>query len=117
NVVALNNLAWTLAADRRHAPEALGLIERAIDLAGPIDDLLDTRARIRFESGDVAGGLRDLTEAVNEMPTATRLLDLAGMHRRAGQPELADRIERRSRMFGGTQLGVRNQESGVGNQE
>jgi tetratricopeptide (TPR) repeat protein len=99
NVVALNNLAWALAADPPKAPEALALIQRAIDLAGPMDDLLDTRARIRFESGDAQAGLRDLIEAASEVPTAARLLDLAAMHRKAGQLDLADRVLQKARRF------------------
>jgi len=99
NVVALNNLAWTLSADSRNAADALALVERAINLAGPLDDLLDTRARIRFESGDAQAGLRDLTEAVSELPTATRLMDLAAMHRKAGQTDLADRALQKARRF------------------
>ena len=54
NVLALNNLAWTLSLDRRDEAkvrESLTYIQRAIDLAGPLDELLDTRARILFESG------------------------------------------------------------------
>jgi cellulose synthase operon protein C len=99
NIVALNNLAWTLASDSQKAAEALELVERAINLAGPMDDLLDTRARIRFESGDAQAGLRDLTEAVSEVPTATRLMDLAAMHRKAGQTDVADRVLQKARRF------------------
>jgi tetratricopeptide (TPR) repeat protein len=99
NVVALNNLAWTLSSDPRNAADALALVERAINVAGPLDDLLDTRARIRFESGDAQAGLRDLTEAVSEVPTATRLRDLAAMHRKAGQSDLADRALQKARRF------------------
>jgi tetratricopeptide (TPR) repeat protein len=99
NIVALNNLAWTLSTDSRNAADALALVERAINLAGPMDDLLDTRARIRFEAGDAQAGLRDLTEAVSEVPTATRLMDLAAMHRKAGQSDLADRALQKARRF------------------
>jgi tetratricopeptide (TPR) repeat protein len=99
NVAALNNLAWTLAADRSKTPEALALVQRAIDLIGPIDDLLDTRARIRFQAGDIQAAVRDLAEAVNEAPTATRMADLAAMYRKAGQPEMADRLSNRARLF------------------
>jgi cellulose synthase operon protein C len=111
NVAALNNLAWTLAGDRTKAPEALALVQRAIDLIGPMDDLLDTRARIRFESGDVQAGLRDLTEAVTEAPTATRLADLAAMHRKAGQPDMALRFELRIRKFSGEESEPHNRET------
>jgi tetratricopeptide (TPR) repeat protein len=99
NVAALNNLAWTLAADHSKTGEALTLVQRAIDLIGPLDDLLDTRARIRFQAGDVPAAVRDLAEAVNEAPTATRMADLAAMYRKAGQPEMADRLSNRARLF------------------
>jgi tetratricopeptide (TPR) repeat protein len=99
NVVALNNLAWTMAGDQRSAAEALVLVQRAIDLVGPLDDLLDTRARIQFESGDVQAALRDLTEAVSEVPTATRLVELASMHRKAGQTDAADRALQKARLY------------------
>jgi tetratricopeptide (TPR) repeat protein len=113
NIVALNNLAWTLATDRDQSREALDLVQRAIDLAGPIDDLLDTRARIRFESGDAQAGLRDLIEAVSEVPTATRLADLADMHRKAGQADLADRALERMRRHRGQDPAARGQRSEV----
>jgi tetratricopeptide (TPR) repeat protein len=99
NVVALNNLAWTMAGDQRNAVEALVLVQRAIDLVGPLDDLLDTRARIQFEGGDVQAALRDLTEAVSEVPTATRLVELAAMHRKAGQTDAADRALQKARLY------------------
>jgi hypothetical protein len=43
--------------------------------------------------------VRDLAEAVNEAPTATRMADLAAMYRKAGQPEMADRLLNRARLF------------------
>lgn len=107
NIAALNNLAWTLAVQQDRSTEALTLIQRAIDLAGPADELLDTRARIQFVAGNKDAGLRDLTEAILEAPTAARLLDLASMHRKAGQTELADRAEQRARQFGGGAAGPR----------
>lgn len=99
NVVALNNLAWTMAADRRTATDAMMLVQRAIDLVGPLDDLLDTRARIRLESGDLEAALRDQTEAAGEVPTASRLVELAGMHRKAGQNDAADRVMQKARLY------------------
>jgi tetratricopeptide (TPR) repeat protein len=94
NVVALNNLAWTLSLDRKDrakVQESLTHIQRAIDLAGPLDDLLDTRARILFESGQREAGLRDMCEAVQEAPSAARWRQYAEMLREAGQTEPAQR--------------------------
>src|SRR5439155_13147133 len=94
NVLALNNLAWTLSLDRKDQAkvrESLAHIQRAIDLAGPLDELLDTRARILFESGQPEAGLRDMCEAVNEAPSATRLTDYAIMLRKACKAGEAER--------------------------
>ena len=108
NIVALNNLAWTFAADSQRARDGLSLVQKAIDLAGPIGDLLDTRSRLLAEIGDSQAAVRDLIEAVSETPTAQRLMDLAALHRKVGQPDLAERVERRARRYGGQELGVRN---------
>jgi len=94
NVAALNNLAWVLSYDRRETTritEALARIQKAIDLAGPLDELLDTRARILFEAGQPESALRDLNEAICETPSAQRYADLASMLRRAGKPVEADK--------------------------
>jgi tetratricopeptide (TPR) repeat protein len=93
NVAALNNLAWVLSYDRRatsRVAEALARIQQAIDLAGPLDELLDTRARVLFEAGQPESALRDLNEAICETPSAQRYADLASMLRRAGKPAEAD---------------------------
>jgi tetratricopeptide (TPR) repeat protein len=95
NVAALNNLAWVLSYDRRETQritEALARIEKAIDLAGPLDELLDTRARILFEAGRPESALRDLNEAICETPSAQRFADLAAMLRRAGKSAEADKV-------------------------
>lgn len=94
NVAALNNLAWVLSYNRRETTritEALARIQQAIDLAGPLDELLDTRARIQFEAGRPESALRDLSEAICETPSAQRYADLAEMLRRAGKPAEAEK--------------------------
>src|SRR5262249_13121272 len=103
NVLALNNLAWTLSLDRKDTAkvkESLAHIQRAIDLAGPLDELLDTRARILFESGRHEAGLRDMCEAVIESPSAERWLHYATMLRRAGQAEQAQRALAEAKRLG-----------------
>jgi tetratricopeptide (TPR) repeat protein len=103
NVVALNNLAWTLSQDRRDeskVAESLACIEQAINVAGPLDELLDTRARILFESGRRDEGLRDMREAVTESPTAARLADYAAMLQKAGKAEEAERALAAAQRFG-----------------
>src|SRR5262249_26785805 len=48
NVVALNNLAWLLAHREDGREEALKLAERAVDAAGPLPALLDTRGVVHL---------------------------------------------------------------------
>jgi tetratricopeptide (TPR) repeat protein len=103
NVQALNNLAWSLSLDKRDKDkvrESLEHIQRAIDLAGPVDELLDTKARILFESGRQEDGLRDMCEAVNEAPSAARWLNYATLLRRAGKTEQSERALAEAKRYG-----------------
>jgi len=60
-------LAWLLdRRDEAAVRESLSYIQRAINLAGPLDELLDTRSRILFESGSRDAALRDMSDAVNQ---------------------------------------------------
>lgn len=68
NIAALNNLAWQL---RNSEPEkALGYIERAIAASpdGPSAILLDTRAMIYLETGDLRNARRSIDEALIALP-------------------------------------------------
>jgi tetratricopeptide (TPR) repeat protein len=69
NLTALNNLA-TLLALRGGGPEALGLIDQAIQVAGRLPDLLDTRAVVNLRIGQVAPAVGDLEEALGQKATA-----------------------------------------------
>jgi cellulose synthase operon protein C len=51
NVVALNNLAWFLAVKEGNCDEALGLIQKAMDISGPIPAFLDTQGSIYLAAG------------------------------------------------------------------
>jgi tetratricopeptide (TPR) repeat protein len=68
NVEVLNNLAWQLALRNKNSEEALKLVDRAIDIAGPNPTLLDTRAVVlmQLSQGDKAGEV--LREAVSSDP-------------------------------------------------
>ncbi|RMF19093.1 MAG: hypothetical protein D6760_13410, partial [Deltaproteobacteria bacterium] len=67
NVQALNNLAWLLAVHFGKPHEALPLIERAIEIAGPQPVLLDTRAEVHLALNDVQQAVDDLLEATAQM--------------------------------------------------
>jgi tetratricopeptide (TPR) repeat protein len=100
NVLALNNLAFTLSQSGSNGlPEALSLVQKAIEVAGPLDELLDTRGRILFLSGQNAEGLRDMREASIGSPSAARLTDYAAMLQKAGKAQEAERALAAARRF------------------
>jgi tetratricopeptide (TPR) repeat protein len=77
NVVALNNLAWILAAEPRTAERAMELVTRATREVGLTGDLLDTRARVRITLKQYEQAERDLDDAIRLEPTALRWFHLA----------------------------------------
>jgi tetratricopeptide (TPR) repeat protein len=87
NVVALNNLAWLLAADPAAAPRALELLDKAAREAGATADLLDTRGRVRITLRQFPQAERDLTEAKNQEPTALRWFHLAVLYQSLPSPK------------------------------
>jgi Tfp pilus assembly protein PilF len=64
NVVFLNNLAFLLALHQGEMSEPLKLVNQALELAGPMDELLDTRAVIYLKSEQADLALRDLRQAI-----------------------------------------------------
>jgi len=89
NHAALNNLALLLTRLGRHE-EALPLIEQAIDMAGPLAALLDTRSVIRFHLQDYRAAIRGFRQAIAQAETPTRRLHLAAALWKSGQHELAE---------------------------
>jgi len=86
NVAALNNLAWLLALrDAGKAQEALGLIDRAIDVRGPNVALIDTRAVVLIRAGKFDQALRELRDAQKVDPRNQNLaLHLAWAYQQKG---------------------------------
>lgn len=83
NLVALNNLAWLLGQNPLQTAEALTLIGRAIDRYGPRPELLDTRAIVLLNKGDIEPAVRDLERVVGEAPTPMRLFHLSRAYERS----------------------------------
>jgi tetratricopeptide (TPR) repeat protein len=77
NVVALNNLAWLLAADPGTAERALDLVARATREGGLTGELLDTRARVQITLRQYQKAEQDLGEAISHEPTALRWFHVA----------------------------------------
>ena len=68
NVDALNSLAWQLALRNKNSDEALELVDRAIDVAGPNPTLLDTRGVVLMQLGEGDKARDVLQEAVSSDP-------------------------------------------------
>lgn len=77
NVVALNNLAWLLAANPQKAERAAELLEQAVKEIGLTGELLDTRARIKISSRQFDAAERDLLQALSQEKTPLRMFHLA----------------------------------------
>jgi tetratricopeptide (TPR) repeat protein len=83
NPGAMNNLAWLLAQHTGKAAEALQLINRAIDIAGPRGELLDTRASVYIALNQPDKAVKDLETALADNPVPTRYFHLAQAQRLA----------------------------------
>lgn len=70
NVLALNNLAWNLALRGKTTDEAMTLVERAIAIAGPVPQLLDTRASAWLALSNPSHAISDLKRVLVEEPSA-----------------------------------------------
>ena len=89
NVMGLNNLAWLLALRPGKGQEALSFINRAIEVAGPLGHLLDTRAMV-FLALDQSGlAIADLEQALSDSPSPFRYFHLARAHRLARNSQAA----------------------------
>lgn len=85
HAIAANNLAYLLASQNRSLDEALTWIEVAIRQRGELPDLLDTRAFVRLQRGEVHAALSDLSTAVSELPRPAFLFHTAQAYWAAGQ--------------------------------
>ena len=77
NIVALNNLAWLVSFESAERETALSLVNRAIQLIGPVPDLLDTRAVVRLNLDRPREAISDLEEALKEVGKPTIWYHLA----------------------------------------
>jgi tetratricopeptide (TPR) repeat protein len=91
HVVALNNLAYLLALTGGPGDEALRLVQAAIDRAGPVAELLDTRAVVHLTAGRAgpAGPDQRQAGAPSPAPSATAYFHLARAYHLAQNPVAA----------------------------
>jgi tetratricopeptide (TPR) repeat protein len=87
---ALNNLAFILALKSK-TPEdlelALNSVNEAIELIGPISDILDTRALVYLKQQQYPLAAEDMKQAVRMNPTASKYYHLAAALLGAGDEE------------------------------
>ncbi len=100
DALALNNLAWLLALGEGKGAEALEVIQQAVEAAGPLPTLLDTRAVIQLTLGRSAAAVKDLEEAVTLAPSPSRHFHLARAYALAGNRTLAARALQQARAGG-----------------
>ncbi|HXG12847.1 MAG TPA: tetratricopeptide repeat protein, partial [Gemmataceae bacterium] len=100
HVLALNNLAWLLAVTEGKGDEALALLERAIAIAGPGSNLLDTRGCVRLAMGRAGLAVKDLQEAAAITPTAVTYFHLAQAYQAVKNPGEAAAAFRKAQALG-----------------
>ncbi len=100
NIVALNNLAWVLAADPATAERSLELVGRATREDGLTGELLDTRARARITLKQFPEAEQDLREALAIESTALRWFHMAVLKTAQGQKPEAAKAFREARTRG-----------------
>jgi tetratricopeptide (TPR) repeat protein len=100
DTLSLNNLAWLLALKEGNGSEALKLIQRAIDIEGPLSDWLATRAVVYLTLGQSREAIKDLETAIAEAPTPDRHFHLARAHLLASNRNAARDAFRRARELG-----------------
>jgi len=100
NAAALNNLAWILALQQGKGPEALDLAQEAIQITGPIPNILDTRGVIYLTMGRADQAIEDFESAVMEKPNPNYSYHLARAFLVAKNPDRAKQAFRRAKDLG-----------------
>ena len=85
----LNNLAYLLAMQDKKGEEAWPLIEEAVQIVGPVSELLDTRGMVQLARGNAPQAVQDMKRAVGNTPSPIKLYHLAYTHRVAGEGDAA----------------------------
>lgn len=106
NPAALNNLALVNALQGKDAAEAIGQIDRAIAVAGPVAAFLDTRAVALIAGGRPQDALTVLDEVLKDEPTPNRQFHRALAYWRLGQREQATDAFREAMKTGLTPAGI-----------
>ncbi len=84
-----NNLAFELALRGKELDKALQMIDKAIALAGPRPELLDTRAMVKSGLGDHEAALADIQKTFSAGPGPMQLFNLSCIQLAKGDLEEA----------------------------
>jgi tetratricopeptide (TPR) repeat protein len=87
---ALNNLSFILALQSKKPEDlqlALESVNKAIEIIGPISDILDTRALVYMAGGQFEKATEDMRLSVKVSPTASKFYHLAMAELGAGNEE------------------------------
>jgi len=87
--VAMNNLAVLLALQGIKVGEALKMVNRALELAGPMASILDSRASVYMAAGQPEKALVDLQHALSDGLTPVRFFHQAQAYDQAGEEQAA----------------------------
>ncbi|MFM7075045.1 MAG: tetratricopeptide repeat protein [Planctomycetaceae bacterium] len=96
--VVAANLGWILARPE-HAAEAAELVDRAVQIVGPISELLDTRALVRLANNQRILALEDIRDALL-VPSAQKYLHLAVIQAESGDLDAAAEALQEARSLG-----------------
>ena len=89
NAYAMNNLAVLLALQGIKLDESLKLIDQAIEIAGPMAPMLDSRASVYVAMNDSDAALTDMADALADGETPVRYFHQAQAYELAGQHNAA----------------------------
>jgi tetratricopeptide (TPR) repeat protein len=92
SAVAMNNLAVLWALQGKQTNEALKLVNKAIDLAGPLPSMLDSRASVYLALKLPEKALVDLAAALDDEVSPVRLYHRAQAYDLAGDKEEAAKM-------------------------
>jgi len=85
----MNNLAVLLALQGIKLEESLKLIDQAIEIAGPMAPMLDSRASVYIAMNDPDAALTDMADALADAETPVRYFHQAQAYELAGQHNAA----------------------------
>ena len=89
NIIALNNLAVSLALNSGDTNAAMSSVKKAIEYGGPMDALLDTQGLVELYAGHSQAAIVLFKQAVFEKDSAENQFHLADAYARSGQFNMA----------------------------